>query len=375
MKLRWKIVWGVLIVIVLSVGWSLGNYIRNSPGEPLAAQVSGWMRNHHMGFIVDKVEEWKYSDPPSKAAADELATAITPPPTTVPRTTVPRSTVEAVTTTTVDPRELPPPSLAIMVEPALAYEGAWLPLDAQGGVTTMWLTSARPLADYQSVVATFVVFDPLEYRAALHNGTETPGGKWMFDSRIERELWPEMVAAFNGGFRFEHYQGGYMTEGKEVKALRDGEATVAIDQNGVMSVGLYGRDFTNDGTYMSLRQNLPPVVDGGRESWQDYPGTKWGDDGKNVIYVFRTALCSLEDGRLMYVSVDDADIELLARTLVCGGCQFAVELDENYFWPLFVTFNAREDGKYDSVMVDRRMHNPGRYLKNSKKDFFALYRR
>ena len=373
MKRRWKIVWGVFLVFSLSVAWSIGSYMLKSPDEPFSAQLAGWMRNHHLGWVVDQVEEWRYSDPPSNKPADELAVTVTPPSTVV---TTPPSTEAEATTTTVDPRQLAPAPLENRVDPALPYEGQWAPLDTSAdGLTSMWVTSARPLADYQSVVATFVVFDPLVYRAALHNGSETPGGKWEYDDKIQRELWPQAVAAFNGGFRFEHYRGGYMAEGRVVKELRDGEATVAIDNDGVMQVGLYGRDFTNDGSWASLRQNLPPVVDKGRESWQDYPGTKWGDDGKNAIFVFRTALCSLEDGRLMYVAVDDADIELLARTLVYGGCQFAVELDENYFWPCFVWFYQRDDGKLDSNRVDDRMHNPSRYVKSSKKDFFVLYRR
>jgi hypothetical protein len=29
---------------------------------------------------------------------------------------------------------------------------------------------------------------------------------------------------------------------------------------------MYGRDLTNDGSWVSLRQNLPPVIDGGTEA-------------------------------------------------------------------------------------------------------------
>jgi len=77
----------------------------------------------------------------------------------------------------------------------------------------------------------------------------TPGGRdWVNGRRIGDAERPRLVAAFNGGFRFEHIAGGYFTENREVRPLVDGEATAAIDKNGKITVGEYGRDLTNDGT-------------------------------------------------------------------------------------------------------------------------------
>jgi hypothetical protein len=185
-------------------------------------------------------------------------------------------------------------------------------------------------------------------------------------------LQPALVAAFNGGFRFDNEPGGYFTEGRMVRPLIAGQATLAIDRNGRLFVGEYGRDLSDDGTWQSLRQNLPLIVDGGVSQALLKPGTNWGRNYHNVIYVTRSAVCLRTDGRYAYVTVGPVDAPSLGQALVALGCRRAIELDITGTWPTFVSFHPGSAGQETAVFLDRRMGgNPARYLTGSSKEFFA----
>jgi len=55
----------------------------------------------------------------------------------------------------------------------------------------------------------------------------------------------------------------------------------------------------------------------------------WGADKGGSVVVFRSALCSLDDDRLMYVAAGDVDISDFADILVNAGCATAMQLDVN----------------------------------------------
>jgi len=92
-------------------------------------------------------------------------------------------------------------------------------------------------------------FDPTRVRTAMFNGTEMPGGKgWKNGSKIRGSALRSLIASFNGGFRFEHQPGGYVTEGKAVRKMRKGYATLAISKDGVSTIGIWGDTITDDGS-------------------------------------------------------------------------------------------------------------------------------
>lgn len=87
----------------------------------------------------------------------------------------------------------------------------------------------------------------------------------------------------------------------------------------------------------------------------------------------RPAICTLNDGRLLYVAVGDVNINALAEVLVLFKCQTAMQLDINKPLPQFVTFTKPGESKRAGIILDKRMGNPNRYLTNATKDFFAFF--
>lgn len=217
-------------------------------------------------------------------------------------------------------------------------------------------------------------YDPNKVRAALFNGTEVPGGRgWKNSSKVTGAAEKYLVGSFNGGFRFEHHPGGYVTEGRTVKPMRKGYATFGVRADGTSTVGVWGKDMTDDEEWLSLRQNLPPLVYDGKVVYHTYDDVDWGKDHDNKLYNFRSAVCLRTDGLIMYVAVGKVNIAMLADTLVVAGCSTAMELDINGTWPNFAVYTKFGTTTRTGRKIDTRMGDPQRHLNGSTKDFIALF--
>ncbi|MCU1399473.1 MAG: hypothetical protein JWN62_2582 [Acidimicrobiales bacterium] len=400
----WRVARSIIAVVLIWNLVSFVSYVGRDNGDTLSERIATWGRDNNLGGVIDFLETRMYSTPPSKQPAKQLALApsITAPtfggPTTVaapavpdPTTTTtaatagadpaggaagPPATPAAATTLPDVPAPLPPAPLQPLFQPALAGEGQWTPIAQAAGQDAMWATSIRPFPAAGGVVASMVVIDQTHLRAGLFNGAEEPGGNWKRGNRVPAELQPALVAAMNGGFRFEHIKGGYVTEGVTVKPLRDGDATLAIGKDGHVVIGQLGRDLFDDGSWISLRQNLELIVDNGQSQVQHgiADGVWWGADYGNRVYVPRSAVCELPDGRIAYALVGRVDATQLAESLINIGCVKAMQMDINGTWPVFFTFGLGADGAITSHFLDQRMGgDPNRYLNGSTKEFFAFF--
>ena len=423
---------GILVAIfVLAVAVSVTQYVRDHPRDPLQQNIASWARENKMGAIVDQLEAWLHNDPPAVAPANSLALAIAPiteaplqtsttltpssaqsstttsvpdivtplqirptvatsscpidntsvtvvtsttTSTTTTSTTSTTTTPETSTTTTSTTIPAKPADLSSQLLPALPGEGQWQAVMRVRTKPIVYATSIRPLWCFGSVVATMATFDPTRVRTAMFNGTEMPGGKgWKNGSKIRGTALRSLIASFNGGFRFEHQPGGYVTEGKTVRKLRKGYATLAISQDGISTVGIWGDTITDEDSWASLRQNLPPLVHNGKSVYANYPKVDWGNDFGNKVYNFRSAICLRTDGLMMFVAVGKVNIGMLADTLVVLGCKTGMELDINGQWPYFSVYSDFGKATRRGEIIDNRMGDPNRHLNGSTKDFFALF--
>ena len=267
-----------------------------------------------------------------------------------------------------------PKAIAPLVQPARSGEGQWRPVAVLGGTPVAWGMSMRPLVDDPTILASAAVVDQTKLKAALFNGPLIPGpGPWNNTDHVMAAALPSLVAEFNGGFEFRHVKGGYFTEGQMVKPLKNDQATLGIRTDGTLALGVLGRDMFNDGSWVSLRQNLPPVVLNAKASIDQFPGTYWGDNFHGILITYRSGVCTLADGRLMYVFIGKTDINGLVKGLVAMGCQTAMELDINGTFPQFATFTNFGTSTRSGILLDTRMGHPDRSLVSSAKDFIAFF--
>lgn len=426
-----KSIGGFFVVFALVTGFSVTRYVLAHPNEPLQQNVASWARNKGMGVVVDKLEAWLHNEPPAVAPVDTLSlvpfdtdppqvdttipvtgptqpqqssttakenttpavrrpmaatqscpaptnvvtTTLAPDATTTTTTTTTSSTLPGETTTTTT-TTLPPRPLDVeaVIAPAIRGEGVWRAIAKVRKEPIIYATSIRPLWCFGSVVATMATFDPNKVRAALFNGTEVPGGKgWRNTSSIRGSALKSLIASFNGGFRFEHEPGGYVTEGRTVRKLRKGYATFGIRADGTSTIGIWGEDMHADEGWISLRQNLPPLVADNKSVYQSYKAVDWGQDYDNKVFNFRSAACIRTDGLMMFVAVGKVNIGMLADTLVILGCRTAMELDINGTWPFFATYKGFGKSDRNGRTIDTRMGDPDRHLHGATKDFIALF--
>ena len=145
---------------------------------------------------------------------------------------------------------------------------------------------------------------------------------------------PQLLAAFNGGFKSTAGGGGVEIDGHVLTPLLAGKTSLVLTQSGTASIGVWGAPgFPPSGVQpWSVRQNLPPLVAGGAPSPQ---AGAWGDWGATLgggAYVARSALGEDGSGDLLYAASMSTVPADLAQALVSTGAVIAMELDINPEW-------------------------------------------
>ena len=298
--LRWRALLLVPALVVLLLGVSLAGAALSPGNQSFEAKWADWLRAHHAGLVAQRFEEIYYSAtaPPKGGRPQALnqvpgtvggvpLTTADPAPVAVSTTTVPSTpstaapapaprapstTVPALTTTTTAPPGLPAPSpVPLVVRPALPGEGQW---QATGplvrGVPAMYVAQFRADDVYTSQITTAVWVDPERVRLRLVPGSTEPGGTWAHPPYVTPAELPYLVAAFNGGFRFQDARGGIYLEAKTGVALVAGAASFVIYRDGRVDIGAWGREVSMTPEVASVLQNVVLLVDKGQLTFNFY---------------------------------------------------------------------------------------------------------
>ena len=250
---------------------------------------------------------------------------------------------------------VPLPSPAALIPfgpPAAAGQGTWRPAGRPvGGGPAVYQTALVPPGGTQP--AGIAWMDTGLLSARLYSGSlSTPGGgPYRYTSPVALAQARTLVAAFNGGFQMDTARGGYYTERRMIYPLRTGAASLVIYADGTVNIGAWGHDVTMTPQVVSVRQNLEPLVAGGRptrlaatrhwlQQWGDTcSATSCGQGLPGVEHQWRTGLGVTADGALVYVFGPALDPLQLAQLLVRAGVVRGMEFDINPYWPFFVTYD------------------------------------
>jgi Phosphodiester glycosidase len=367
---RRLMVLGILIGLLAVPGWSLGRTLAANTTDPLGARAVEWARNHQLGGVVGFVEQiWYAHHQPPKGGTPKGGIPVAP------RLNV-RPTVHA---RGAHKPALPagPQNIRPLVADRLAGEGVWQPSGrAVAGRPALWLTYLRPDAVHTSLLAGVAYLDMSRLTATLHAGTDIPGGgPWAHGTRIAVSDYPYVVAAFNSAFRLDSSHGGYYAEGRTVKPLVAGRASLVTYADGRVDVGLWGRDDTMSPAVTAVRQNLNLIVDHGAlvPGLADANSGLWGGTVGNRIYVWRSGIGVDAHGNLIYVAGPGLNVATLAELLRRAGSVRAMELDINTWWISFTVFTPdARGGLQASNLLPSMVRSPSRYLSDGTRDFVAI---
>jgi hypothetical protein len=209
----------------------------------------------------------------------------------------------------------------------------------------------------------------------LHNGSADPGkllaGRVTAGPKVTGAGRARLLAAFNGGFMLKSLAGGYEQEGHVARPLRAGLASLVIDKSGRTRIGVWGSGVPAPGEDVySVRQNLWPLVSGGKPTAQSARWQRWGGTIGHQEYVARSALGQNAAGGLMYAASMSATPADLAQALSRAGAVVAMELDINPEW-VQLDVAGRPGGPLQAGIPGQ--HRPAtQYLDGWTRDFIAV---
>jgi hypothetical protein len=351
-------------------GWSLGRTLTASTTDPLSVRVVEWARNHRLGGVVGFIEQnWYAHHQPPKGGTPKGGIPVAPK----------LGLRPAVRTRTTRRPAVPagPQNVRPLVANPLPGEGVWQPSGRPvNGRPALWITYLRPDAVHTSLLVGVAQLDMSRLTATLHAGTDVPGGgPWLNGPRIAVSHYPYVVAAFNSAFRLDSSHGGYYAEGRTVKSLVAGQASLVTYGDGRVDVGVWGRDDTMSSTVTSVRQNLKLIVDHGAlvPGLANADSGLWGGTVGNQIFVWRSGVGVDAHGNLIYVAGPGLNVETLAELLRRAGSVRAMELDINTWWISFTVFAPRAGGGLQpSNLLTSMVRSPSRYLTDGTRDFIEI---
>ena len=396
----------VLLVVTLSVaGWSIYQSSQDNPGEPMQVVAATWMRDHGLGPVVAKLEDFYYQyiskpevggKPTVSAQIDNGSSAVTVTPTPMP----PEPTASTSTNPTIEPTPTftfaplpdvttqsvpadgtvphlnPPDTLISPASIPEPLEGVWQPVGNKvAGLPAVYVTRVRTDNVHTSYYATAMWIDTALTTAMFIPGYEEPkGGPNPANGALPEQYWPLLMANINGAFRLEDTRGGYYYDGITVQPLEKKRASAVIYRDGHIRIGRWGRDLELTPDVLVVRQNLDLIVDHG-ESQVNNPSytATWGATTDKENLAWRAGLGQRSDGSLVYVIGQALSAQSLADTLVASGAKRAMVLDMNQYWSAGFYFSHNRAGDPICHRLDPDIGGPcDRFLRPFKRDSFQF---
>jgi hypothetical protein len=276
-----------------------------------------------------------------------------------------------------------PAPIAPLVTPPLAGEGQWHTAGTRlaGGGYGVYTTTLRPAGGYPAAGVAWI--DSATTRAVLYAGSYgsgEPPGVWPNQGGVPAAAQPSLVAAFNGGFKMSTVHTGWYDHGRTAIPLQAGVASFVIHADGTATVADWGRDATLTPSVVSVRQNLPLLVDHGAPAADVGSYRLWGAVLGGGVNTWRSGVGVTAGGDLVYVAGNDLGPGSLAGLLVAAGAVRAMELDINPAWVNFATFTSGvgtggSGGVVGTNLLATMHAYPGHFLAPYSRDYFAVFSR
>ena len=268
-----------------------------------------------------------------------------------------------------------PENLVTPAKKAMAGEGVWQPTKiVVNGQVAIRITRVRPDNVHTSFLDTLIWMDPKLLAFQQIPGTLEPSGNYDHGTgMISQDLRPFYVAGINGGYKTVNMHGGFTYKGQTVIPMRDNVATLLTYPDGSIDVANWGKDTIKPG-FVSARQNLPMLVENGKNQVTDNNAAQWGSlawgtaSGGN--FVWRSAIGVRADGTVIHLVGPSMSQSDLADLMVRAGAVRAMCLDMNNGWASSFLYGPYRNG----VPVDPQIpRSPSRFLLSSTRDFIAVF--
>ncbi|MHB8188678.1 MAG: hypothetical protein ACYDDU_21970 [Dermatophilaceae bacterium] len=348
-----------LVLALLAPGVSYAQALTYPGSATWQMRSVEWLRDHGGSPLVDRIENWYYTA--NRPTGSAPAAAILP--------VIAAGHAGAG-------RTLPPPPALAGHSPVLG-KGTWVPgrLDPSGS-PAIYTSFFRPDPQYPSVVAGVAWIRARSTIAHLVAGTREPGGhRWPGGAQVAQGDVPRLVATFNSGWKMTDTGGGFYLAGQSTGHLRDGQASLVIDDSGAATIGQWARDVAMNRHVVAVRQNLALIVDHRRPvaGLAANTGQRWGSYENQHQYTWRSGVGVDTAGDLIYVAGANLTLQTLAVALADAGVVRAMELDIHSALVSFASWAPSLTRRVVPTRLLPGMERPAdRYLAADQRDFFYL---
>jgi hypothetical protein len=344
-----------VLILLTPVLYSYVSYMVKPSNSGFFAQSVEWLRTHGGRWLVNDVENLYYSiNAPSKGGPGLKK--------------LPHVGFGAAA----GARGYRPPAVVPPLRPPLPGEGVWRKASPNvAGAPAVLDTTFRTDPAYPRLVAGVAWIDHTRTRLALYPGRyEPPSAVARGSMAVPAAARAQLVATFNSGFKLEDSSGGFVAGGHVYAPLVDGKATLLAYRSGRVDVRTWVGPPNPGPDVVVARQNLPLIVDAGKPNPNLGGGPEWGATLGNKVRVWRSGIGVDRQGNLLYAAADQQTVASLADILRRAGAVRAMELDINYEW---VSFNTYQWFGHDpSKLLPGMDRPPTRYLTPDDRDFFAV---
>lgn len=320
----------VTAVVLIASGIAVWDAARTPGNDPLIVKLGVWGRSHGLGFAITGYEQLRYKLNPPKVGGTATISA-TPAPSDV----TPDATA---------PAPIPP----VAAGSPIPNEGVWQPVVTRDGRPVLRVAYLRPDAQHTSYLTAVMLFDHRYTRLQLHPGYEDPGDVKGFGvpDRITSDMYPSVVAAFNGGFKVSDARGGFYLNGRTKGRLQEGAASLVTYSDGSVDIGRWGTHVRMTDGVTSVRQNLRLLVEDAKVTSSAEAAVKsnWGGTLGGAYYVWRTGAGVRANGDLVFAVGDSLSAKTLAHVLRAAGAVRAMQLDINPDWAAGFWFSPARSG-------------------------------
>ena len=284
------------------------------------------------------------------------------------------------------PTPMPLVSIKPFISPPLPGEGVWttngLPSPPSHIPSLVAKAFIRPDPARPYAIVTLLQFDTRFVQLHMVAGTAEPGGARgvagpgvIPSSDLKNN---QLLAAFNGGFKYADGQYGMMVNGTVYVPAQNGAATIAVTRQGQLILGAWGVDprlNSRNTDLLAWRQNASLLIDHGTVSSLANDGAAWGGTVLNQAYTWRSGIGITSSGSLLYAAGDALSALTLGKALQAAGAVMAMQTDINPFWVRAFVYNHSASGSLQITRLNSGMQGTGyEYLYGNQRDFFYLTR-
>ena len=368
-------------VVVLAILWvaihrypAFGTFMVDNVRKLVGPKPIAWLEDRAYGF-QDWVNRKRYATAPP-------ATYWAPPP-------------PPVGAASEGPAAPPPPHDDVFPPPkvvppfpnvATPADGVWIAMPAPqdpSAPTGLYKTLVHPDGKRSFAVVAIVAIDLRSVSIASVPGFGEPQSSVLpRDKRpglVPRDDLPELLACFNGGFQAVHGQWGMMVDGVTLLPPRPIGCTIAKYKDASLRVAVWKRIADTESEMAFFRQTPPCLVEEGsiNPATQAEKNTGWGAtvDGDTIIR--RSAFGVDKTGKIAFYGMGDAlSAGTLAKAMHAAGAFEAAQLDVNWQYPRFFTYDGGKEPKIVAPLAPVANFKPDEYTGRPEyRDFFYLTRK